>query len=74
MRKNSDISMFMIKHNKLTNSTELDIILVKMENKPAPEEYLRTLQQNVSADLSEQLTNIQQLYSDKLVLTNKNLN
>ena len=45
-----------------------------MENKPAPEEYLRTLQQNVSADLSEQLTNIQQLYSDKLVLTNKNLN
>ena len=45
-----------------------------MENKPTPEEYLRTLQQNVSTDLSESLTNIQQLYSDKLVLTNKNLN
>ena len=45
-----------------------------MESKPTPEEFLRSLQQNISADLSESLTNIQQLYSDKLVITNKNLN
>ena len=39
-----------------------------METKPTPEEYLRSMQQNVSADLSELLNNIQQLHSEKFVM------